>query len=295
MNQKTADKLATVVFWAAGVFILGILAVILGYILYRGMRYLTPAFVFGRSRAVRAGGGIGLQIFDTFYLLVLTMLFTIPLGVGAAVYLAEYARPGRLLEIIRISTETLASVPSIVAGLFGLLVFVNLTGWGYSLLGGALVLTVLNLPVMVRVSEDALRAIPPALREASLGLGATQWQTVWHVVLPAALPGIATGAIIAAGRVLGEAAALLYTAGQSVGALDFTNFNLLSPRCPFNPFRPGETLAVHIWKVNSEGRLPDLTKVADGTAAALLLIVLLFNLVVRALIKRQQYRHEGLR
>jgi phosphate transport system permease protein len=207
--------------------------------------------------------------------------------------LAEYARPGRLLELIRTSTETLASLPSIVAGLFGLLVFVNLTGWGYSLMAGALVLTLLNLPVMVRVTEDSLRAVPTSLREASLALGATKWQTIWHVLLPVALPGIVTGVIITAGRALGEAAALLYTAGQSIGALDFSNWDITSPRSPLNPFRPGETLAVHVWKVNTEGKIPDIRRVADGTAATLVLVVLLFNVAVRWFTHRLRRRLQG--
>lgn len=293
MKSKTADRVATWAFWLTAGVILAVLALLVGYILYRGLPVLSPKFLFGRSESVRAGGGIGPQLFDSFYLLCLSTLFTVPLGVGAAIYLAEYARPGRLLELVRTSTETLASLPSIVAGLFGLLVFVNLTGWGYSLMAGALVLTLLNLPVMVRVTEDSLRAVPNSLREASLALGATKWQTIWHVLLPVALPGIVTGVIITAGRALGEAAALLYTAGQSIGALDFSNWDITSPRSPLNPFRPGETMAVHVWKVNTEGRIPDIRRVADGTAAALVLVVLLFNVAVRWFTHHLRRRLQG--
>jgi len=293
VKSKTADRVATWAFWLTAAIILAVLALFVGYILYRGLPVLSPKFLFGRSESVRAGGGIGPQLFDSFYLLCLSTLFTVPLGVGAAIYLAEYARPGRLLELIRTSTETLASLPSIVAGLFGLLVFVNLTGWGYSLMAGALVLTLLNLPVMVRVTEDSLRAVPSSLREASLALGATKWQTIWHVLLPVALPGIVTGVIITAGRALGEAAALLYTAGQSVGALDFHNWDITSPRSPLNPFRPGETMAVHVWKVNTEGKIPDIRRVADGTAATLVLVVLLFNVAVRWFTHRLRRRLQG--
>lgn len=293
MKSKTADRVATWAFWLTAGVILAVLALLVGYILCRGLPVLSPKFLFGRSESVRAGGGIGPQLFDSFYLLCLSTLFTVPLGVGAAIYLAEYARPGRLLELIRTSTETLASLPSIVAGLFGLLVFVNLTGWGYSLMAGALVLTLLNLPVMVRVTEDSLRAVPNSLREASLALGATKWQTIWHVLLPVALPGIVTGVIITAGRALGEAAALLYTAGQSIGALDFSNWDITSPRSPLNPFRPGETMAVHVWKVNTEGRIPDIRRVADGTAATLVLVVLFFNVAVRWFTHRLRRRLQG--
>jgi phosphate transport system permease protein len=173
-----------------------------------------------------------------------------------------------------------------VVGLFGLLIFVNMTGWGYSLMSGALALAVINLPLMVRISEEAIRSVPGELREASLALGATRWETMWRVILPSAFPGLVTGAIIAAGRVFGEAAALLYTAGMSSPILNFSDLNPLSPTSPLNPFRPAETLAVHIWKINSEALIPDVRRVADGSSAVLILVVLLFNICARWLGRR---------
>jgi len=281
LNTRMADRLATAMFWLGAGTVLLILIYLLFFILYHGLRAIDWYFLTSPPETTRAGGGIAPQFFNSFYLLFLTMIITTPIGLLSGIYMAEYARRNRITEIIRLCIETLSSLPSIVIGLFGLLIFVNWTGWGYSLMAGALALSVLNLPLMVRVSEETLRSIPEELREASLALGATHWVTIWRVVLPSALPGLITGAIIAAGRVFGEAAALLYTAGMSSPNLNFHNLNFTSPASPLNPFRPGETLAVHIWKINSESIIPDIRRVADGASAVLILIVLLFNLFAR--------------
>jgi phosphate transport system permease protein len=167
--------------------------------------------------------------------------------------------------------------------MFGLLMFVTLTGWGYTILGGALALTVFNLPVMVRVSEDAIRSVPQDLKEASLALGITHWHTIKTVLIPSAFPSILTGAILASGRVFGEAAALLFTAGLSTPRLDYTDWNPFSAVSPLNIFRPAETLAVHIWSVNTQGLIPDVNEIANGSAAVLVICVLIFNLSARTI------------
>lgn len=281
MNARLADRAATVFFWIGAGIVIVILASMLSYILYHGLKSIDLDFLIKPAEVIRAGGGIGPQIFNSFYLLFLSMLFTVPIGVLAGVYLAEFAGSNRWTEAVRLSIETLNSLPSIVVGLFGLLVFVNMTGWGYSLLSGALALTVINLPLMVRITEEAVRSVPAGIREASLALGAGRWQTICKIVLPGALPGLLSGTIITSGRVFGEAAALLFTAGMSSPPLDFSQWNIFHPASPLNPFRPAETLAVHIWKVNTEGLIPDLRRVADGSAAVLILIVLGFNLTAR--------------
>lgn len=281
MRAKVLDRTATVVLTLIALLIVGTLVGLLGFILSQGWHKLTLDFLTSAPDIVNAGGGVGPQLFNSIYLLVLTMLIALPLGIGAGIYMAEYAPDNRITQFIRLSIEVLSSLPSIVVGLFGLLVFVNMTGWGYSLLSGALALTVFNLPLLVRITEDALRNVPRSQKEASLALGITKWRTIVSVILPAALPGIITGAILASGRVFGEAAALLFTAGMSSPNLNFTDFSLNSPTSPLNPFRPAETLAVHIWKVNSEGLTPDARDVADGAAAILVLAVLLFNLGAR--------------
>ena len=281
MNVRLADRLATSIFWLGTVFVLLILGFLLAYILLHGLNSISWHFLTSPPETIRAGGGIGPQIFNSFYLLFLTMIITTPIGLMAGIYLAEYAGRNRITETIRLSIETLTSLPSIVVGLLGLLIFVNKTGWGYSLMAGALAISVINLPFLVRISEEAIRDVPGELREASLALGASQWQTIWRVILPSALPGLITGWIIAAGRVFGEAAALLYTAGMSSPVLNFSNFDITSPASPLNPFRPAETLAVHIWKINSESLVPDFRQVADGASAFLVVTVLVFNIAAR--------------
>ncbi|WLV23568.1 phosphate ABC transporter permease PstA [Aciduricibacillus chroicocephali] len=281
MNAKFADKLATTGFIAVALIFVAILASLFGYILVQGLPHISNSFLTTPSSIVRAGGGIRDQLFNSFYILFITMLFTVPLGVLGGVYMAEYAKPGKVTDFLRICIEMLASLPSIVVGMFGLLLFVNTFEWGYTIIGGALALTIFNIPVMVRVSEEAIRSIPRAQQEASLALGITKWHTIKTVILPAAFPGILTGAILASGRVFGEAAALLFTAGLSTPQLDFANLNPFAANSPLNIFRPAETLAVHIWSVNTNGIMPDVKEIALGGAAVLVISVLLFNIGAR--------------
>lgn len=275
------DRFATFIFGLCAAIITAILVGLFSYIIFNGAKELNFDFLTTRSSAIGSGGGIRDQLFNSFYILFITMLITVPLGVGGGVYMAEYAPQNKVTDFIRTCIEVLSSLPSIVIGMFGLLMFVNLTGWGYTIIGGALALTVFNLPVMVRVTEDALRSVPKDQKEASLALGVTKWHTVKTVLIPGALPSIITGAILASGRVFGEAAALLFTAGLSTPRLDFTNWSPFSDTSPLNIFRPAETLAVHIWSVNTQGIIPDAEAIANGASAVLVLSVLLFNLAAR--------------
>src|SRR5699024_5883525 len=154
-------------------------------------------------------------------------------------------------------------------------------GWGYSIIGGALALTIFNIPVMVRVTEDAIKSVPAEQKEASLALGMTHWNTIKTLLIPSAFPGILTGAILASGRVFGEYAALLYTAGMSSTTLNHSNRNPLYETSPLNLFRSAETLSVHIWAVNTNGIIPDVERIANGSAAILVISVLIFNLLAR--------------
>lgn len=290
MNSRIVDQMATAMFWAGALVVLLVLAILMGNILLRGLSVIDLDFLTSPSSNLAAGGGIGIQIFNSLYMLFWTMLLTVPIGLLAALYLTQYASAGPVADAIGLCIETLSSLPSIVVGLFGLLVFVNMTGWGYTLISGALALGVLNLPLLVRVFEETLCSVGLDLSEASLALGATRWQTIWRAIIPSALPGLITGGIIAAGRVFGEAAALLYTSGMSSPRLHFTDLRPWSAFSPLNPFRPAETLAVHIWKVNSEALIPDVHRVAAGSAAVLVLIVLVFNMFARWLASRVQRR-----
>jgi len=270
MSAKNIDKLATMIMWLAATVILGILMAFLVYILYKGIPVLSWSFIFGKPSEMEAGGGVGPQLFNSFYILFLSLFFSIPLAIGAGVYLAEYAEDTKLTSIIRLSTESLATIPSIVLGLFGMIIFVNILGMGFSIIGGSLTLMLLNLPVLVRVTEDSVRMVPAYYREASLALGATKWQTIWRVVLPNALPGILTGITLTAGRALGESAILIFTAGTTVSR-HMLDFDLTAP---------GETLAVHLWYVMGVGLVPDRVDIANGIGALLVITILILNILV---------------
>jgi phosphate transport system permease protein len=281
-NALVGDKIATGVLAIIAGSIFVLLTAIIAYILISGAgKAFDPAFLTGKPQQFQAGGGIGPELFNSFYLLLLTLIISTPLSMGAAIFLVEYAPDNTATRTVKTAIEVLSSLPSIVVGLFGFLFFVLMMGWGFSIISGALALTMFNIPILVRVIQQALEAVPADQRDAGLALGMTRWETTVHILIPSAVPAVVTGIILSAGRVFGEAAALIYTAGQSAPALDFTNFNLASMSCPWNIWRPAETLAVHIWKINSEGVVPDLAAVSAGTAAVLMLCILAFNLLAR--------------
>lgn len=291
MHAKRMDKIATGVLYAISGIIVAILASLILYILVRGLPHVSWHFLTGKSSSYQAGGGIGIQLYNSFFLLVITLVISFPLSLGAGIYLSEYAKKGRLTNLVRTCIEILSSLPSVVVGLFGYLVFVVQFKYGFSIISGALALTVFNLPQMTRNIEDSLQHVHHTQREAGFALGLSRWETVIHVVVPEALPSIITGVVLASGRIFGEAAALIYTAGQSAPALDWSNWNLFSVTSPISIFRQAETLAVHIWKVNSEGTIPDSIEVSAGSAAVLLIFILIFNFGAR---KLGSYLHKKL-
>lgn len=269
-KSKITDRIATVFLWGGGLLIIFILGWFLYKILGTGLRHLTPNFITGKPKELMAGGGVGPQLFNSFYILLLSLLFSLPIGLGAGVYLAIYSKKTKFTDLIRVSVEALSSVPSIVFGLFGYLLFVNWLHLKFSIISGALTLALLNLPVLVRVTEEALRAIPGSYWEASLALGSTRWQAIRKVMIPAALPVLITGITLVSGRALGESAILIYTSGLSV-----------SRHFPdLNPMAMGETLSVHLWYVQASSIVPDAKQIAQGSAALLVLVVLIFNLLI---------------
>ncbi|MDD7056470.1 MAG: phosphate ABC transporter permease PstA [Selenomonadaceae bacterium] len=282
-RTKAYNAIARGALWVAGAFILLLLAAFLGYMLYKGLPKLNLHFIFGKSSDLMAGGGVGAQLFNSFYMLFLSMAVSIPIAIGAGIYLAEYARENRLTYAIRLSVESLATVPSIVLGLFGMIIFVNWMHMGFSILGGSLTLVLLNLPLLVRVTEESIRTVPKSYEEASLSLGATKLQTVVKVVLPSALPGILTGITLTAGRALGETAILIFTAGTTVSR------HLFAP----DVMAGGETLAVHLWYLMSAGLVPDRDAIADGIGALLILTILVFNFILVLPLKYLQRHHVG--
>lgn len=242
---------------------------------------LTAAIAADMGGAME-GSGIGNLFFNTIYLVFLSLLVSVPLGVAAGIYMAEYAKQGKFTKFLRMCIETMSSLPSIVVGLFGYLVFIVMTGSQWNLFSGALAVSILSIPLIMTVTEDAFKSLPQGYKRGSLAMGATLWQTIYKVLLPACLPRIMTGVILAAGRGFGEAAALLYTAGMSTD-INWNSWNLLSPTCPLNPFRPGETLALHIWASRTEALAANAAQMANLSSAILMLLVLSFSLGARYL------------
>lgn len=268
MQAKLWEKIFTGLFWLSGIIIFAILLGFLGHILYNGLPVISWGFLTTKSSELSAGGGIAGQLFNSFYVLFISMAIALPLAVGAGIYMALYAPNNGFTYMLRLSIESLASIPSIVLGLFGMMIFVNFFGLGFSIVAGGLTMMLLNLPMLVRVTEEAVNTVPKSYYEASVALGATKWESIWKVVIPSALPNILTGVTLTAGRALGETAILIFTAGTSVsrhiGDLD--------------PFAGGGTLAVHMWYTTTTSLIPDKAAVANGSAALLILIILLLNL-----------------
>lgn len=283
MNAKRNDHIATGVIYLLVASVILILAFLIGYILFNGVPHISWHFLSSPSQSFLAGGGIRDQLFNSIYLLVLTLIISVPIALGAGIYLSEYAPDNIVTSTIRTTIEVLSSLPSVVVGLFGYLLFVIQFGFGFSILTGAIALTFFNLPILTRNIEESLRDVPDLQREAGLSLGLSSWRTTTKIILPAALPGILTGIILSAGRVFGEAAALIYTAGQSAPQVDYGNWNIMDPTSFLNPMRPAETLAVHIWKLNTEGVTPDAHSISSGASAVLIIVILIFNLGSRAI------------
>lgn len=256
----------TVLAAAITVFVLGYLIV---YILVNGIPNLKLSLFAWTYTSENVS--MMPALINTILMTLLTLVIAVPLGVFAAIYLVEYAKKGnKLVGVVRITAETLTGIPSIVYGLFGMLFFVTYCGWGKSLLAGSLTLAIMVLPVVMRTTEEALLAVPNSYREGSFGLGAGKLRTVFRTVLPSAVPGILSGVILATGRIVGETAALIYTAGTVA-------------EIPKNVFSSTETLAVHMYNLSNEGLH---TAESYGTAVVLLILVLIINTISGALAKK---------
>ncbi|MBB3072669.1 phosphate transport system permease protein [Paenibacillus baekrokdamisoli] len=265
------NRLFTILVWIVGIVTILFICGLLFLILQKGLPKLDFSFLYGLPSEIDEGGGIGPALFNSFYVLIISLIISIPLGMAAGIYLAEFAPANKFIAFIRICVEGLASVPSIIFGLFGIAIFVEAMGVGLTILGGAVSLAFLNLPVLTRVTEEALRAVPQEMKTASFALGGTHLQTIRRVLIPVALNGIITGICLVAGRAFGESAVIILTAGVSTSG-EMWDFSL---------FSPGATLAVHLWYVQSEAIVPDAQAIAEKAAAVLVCVVLLINLVFR--------------
>ncbi|WP_353097626.1 phosphate ABC transporter permease PstA [Tissierella praeacuta] len=258
MNRLSKLLKGFIMFSAFATF--SILFIIIGYILIKGIPYLKPS-LFALEYTTE-NVSLFPAIITTLIMTFLALLISCPIGVFTGFYLIEYAKSSnKLVKIIRLTTETLSGIPSIVYGLFGLLFFVTTLGWSFSIAAGAFTLAIMILPLIIRATEEALLAVPNTLREASFGLGAGKLRTIFKIVLPTAMPGISSGIILAIGRIVGETAALIYTAGTV-------------PQIPKNLFSSGRTLAIHMYSLSSEGLY---TNEAYATAVVLLIVVIGIN------------------
>lgn len=286
MKQQKVNQRATFLITAVVLLVVVLLIGILSYLLIAGLPHVSWHFLTSSAASFTAGGGIRDQLFNSFYLLVLTILISLPIALGAGIYLNEYAKDNFFNQLLRTTIEVLSSLPSVVVGLFCYLFFVIQLQIGFSILAGSLALTFFNLPLLTRSIEEALHTVPNLQREAGLALGLSNWKTITNVLLPVALPGILTGVILSCGRIFGEAAALIFTAGQSAINVDYSNWNPFAATSFLNPLRPAETLAVHIWKVNTEATTPDAVSISYGSSVILILVLLLFNFCARFLGQR---------
>ncbi len=276
-NKGRVNDVMLGVFRAAGILTSCVLALIIAFVAVNGLPVMSLDFVFGWPHGVNAEGGIFPTIVSTLYVTALAMLICTPVAVLAAVYLAEYAKQGRLVTFIRYAADTLSSVPSIVMGLFGYAMFVEAMGLGLSMLSAALALALMMLPIVMRTTEEAIRAVPRYIRWGAYGLGATKWQVVSKIVLPSAFPRIATGIVLAIGRAIGETAVVLYTMGQAI--------NL-----PVTPLDSGRPMTIHLYELANEGIN---MQAAYGTALLLMAMILAFNLFARQLSRRSANKAKG--
>ena len=270
LNPKTTQKMAKTVIWSAAILVLVLLFSIIIYILSKGIPHLTWQFLTRIPSDMGRSGGILSTIVGTLAVTLVAIVVATPLGVGTAFYLTEYTRESIVTKIIRFSAESLAGIPSIVYGLFGFIFFVIYLKLGWSILSGGLTLAVMILPTIIRTSEEAIRTVPTMYREVSFSLGGTKWQTMIKVLIPSALPGIATGIILGIGRCVAETAAVILTAGSAL-------------QMPTSLFSPARTMAVHFYILASEGISMEK---AFATAALLIILILLINIGANLLVNR---------
>lgn len=270
-HQSVVSWILRILVWGAALITLGMLALLIGYILIQGIPHLKPSLFAWEYNTDNVS--MMPAIINTIVMTFLALLAAVPVGVFSAIYLVEYARRGnKLVEIVRMTTETLSGIPSIVYGLFGYLMFGVAFHWGYSVLSGALTLAIMVLPSIMRTTEEALKSVPDSYREGSFGLGAGRLRTVFVIILPSAVPGILAGVILAIGRITGETAALIYTAGTVAGIPTAHPGGVPV----YDVMSSGRTLAIHMYALLNEGLYMEE---AYATAVVLLIMVLLINLL----------------
>ena len=271
-KRKAYNLLLPIVVYAAAGLTVLLLVGVIGYVLVKGLPNVSISLLTSVPSVIRNVKGILPYILNTLYVVLLSVAIVLPLGVGAAVYLNEYAKNHKLIALIEYTTETLAGIPSIIYGLVGMLVFNQKLGLGGCLISGSLTLVIMVLPTIIRTTQESLKTVPQNYREGALGLGATKWQVVSKIVLPSAFGRIATGIVLAIGRAIGETAVVLYTMGQAI--------NL-----PISPLDSGRPMTVHLYLLANDGINMNA---AYGTALLLMVIILAFNLFARFLSRKRR-------
>jgi phosphate transport system permease protein len=270
LNPKKQELIARCILRLfAGVAVATLLAIV-GYVVAKGVKVIDADFLFGHPRSMGREGGILPFIISSIYITAISLLVSVPLGLGSAIYLTEYTGENWFTKVIRFGIDCLAGVPSIVLGLFGFTFFVKLLNFSWSILSGGLTVSLMILPFIIRSSEEAIRAVPSSYREVAFATGGTRWQCVTRVVLPCALPGIVTGIILAIGKCVGETASVIFTAGTSL-------------RIPTSVFDSGRTLAIHFYLLVRETGASDM---AYGSAATLLISILVVNFLAYWLMRK---------
>ena len=269
-RRKTGNFIKMAFMYAATTIILLFLAFLIGYILFRGLPNITIQFLTSKPSLVRETIGILPNILNTVYIILMTIIVVLPIGIGSAVYLNEYAKNKRLVGLIELATETLAGIPSIIYGLVGMLIFVRFFSFGTSLVAGAMTLAIMTLPTIIRTVQESLKTVPDSYREGALGLGSGKWHMIRTVVLPSSIDGIVTGCILSIGRIVGESAALLFTAGMANEIIGFLSAPL--------PNNAGSTLTVALYMYAKErGEF----NIAFAIAAILLILTFIINLAAK--------------
>lgn len=274
--KRPLDSFLVVLIYFCAMISILLLAVIVGYVFFRGISSVSWAFLTTVPSTIKGTFGIAGNIVNTIYIVVITLIIATPIGIGAAIYLSEYAKPGRLVRTIEFTTETLSGIPSIIFGLFGMVFFGGILGFGFSIITGCFTLTLMVLPLIIRNTQESLKTVPESYRSGALGIGATKWYMIRTILLPSAMPGIVTGVILAIGRIVGESAALLFTAGSGFLLPKFGEHGegLLE-----KVFDSGGTLTIQLYLNMSKAQYDE----AFGIALVLLVIVFIINLLTKFL------------
>lgn len=284
-RKRPMDALQKLAIYMSAAISVSLLLGIIGYVFYKGIHTVNWTFLTTVTSARKQTTGILGNILNTVYIIAISLLIATPVGVGAAIYLNEYAKPGKLVSLIEFTTETLSGIPSIIFGLFGMIFFGETLGLGFSLMTGSLTLSLMILPLITRNTQEALRTVPDSYRSGALGMGATKWYMIRTILLPSSMSGIVTGIILALGRIVGESAALLFTAGSDYKLPRFSlalGDNLA--KLIHKPLESGGTLTIELYLQMQKGNYDT----AFGIGCVLIIIVLLLNLLTKLVSKKMR-------